>query len=221
MKRSIYLIAVFAITLATSAQVWAQSQQNQPLGDYARAAKKAKGSTQTTPAGKVYDNDNLPKATSISVVGDSSAPAADPNNDASKNADGTPKQDVQSGDKNNEPNLKAGQSADERQKALDAWKDKLGVEQEKIGKMAHELELIQREYQVKQAEFWANTAERAQNPSAFREQDDKFKQEITDKQKSLDDEKTKLGEMQDDARKAGAPNSVIEGDSSSEKNDKN
>lgn len=220
MKRSIYSIAVLAIALATSAMVSAQSQ-SQPLGDYARAVKKAKGSTQAKQAGKVYDNDNMPKATSPSIVGDSSAPAADQNNDPSKNPDGTPKQDAQSADKKDEPKLKAGQSADERQKALDAWKDKLAGEQDKIGKMSHELELVQREYQVKQAEFWANTAERAQNPSAFREQDDKFKQEITDKQKLLDDEKTKLGEMQDDARKAGAPNSVVEGDSSSEKNEKN
>lgn len=221
MKRSIYLVAVLATTLALSALVSAQSQQNQPLGDYARAAKKAKASTQTKPAAKVYDNDNLPKTTSLSVVGDSSAPAADQNNDASKNPDGTPKQDAQSADKKDEPKLNVGQSAGDRQKALDAWKDKLAGEQEKIGKMSHELELAQREYQIKQTEFWANTAERVQNPNAFREQDDKFKQELADKQKSLDEEKAKLSEMQDDARKAGAPNSVVESDSSPEKNDKN
>jgi hypothetical protein len=221
MKRAIYLIAVLAITLAANALVLAQSQQNQPLGDYARAVKKAKSSTQATPAGKVYDNDNLPKSTSISIVGGASAPAADQDNDAAKAADTTPKQDAQSGDKKDEPKLSAGQSAGDRQKALDAWKDKLAGEQEKIGKMSHELEQAQREYQIKQAEFWANTAERAQDPNAFREKDDKFKLEIADKQKLLDDEKAKLSEMQDDARKAGAPNSVIESDSSSEKNEKN
>lgn len=216
MKRSVSLIAAFAISLATSALVSAQSQQSPSLGDYARAVKKAKDSTQAKPAGKVYDNDNLPQSPSISVVGTLSTPV-DQTADA-KTPDGTPKQDAQSGDKKEEPTLKAGQSADERQKALDAWKEKLAGEQEKISKMSQDLELANREYQVKQVEFWANTAERAQDPSAFSQQDDKFKQEIAAKQKLLDDEKTKLGEMQDDARKAGAPSSVIEGDSSPQKN---
>ena len=207
MKRSIYLIAALAMTLATSVLASAQSQ-SQPLGDYARAAKKAKRSTEAKPAAKVYDNDNLPQSTSLSVVGAR----------AEQNPDGTNKQDAQSSDKKNEPALKAGQSAGDRQKALDAWKDKLAGEQEKIGKMSHEIEVVKREYQLKQAEFYANGVERAQNPDGLKRDNDKYQKEIDEKQKQLDDEKTKMSEMQDDARKAGAPSSVTERDSGSEKN---
>jgi len=219
MKRSTYfLITVITATL-TAALASAQTQ-TQPLGDYARAAKKAKASTAAKEPAKIYDNDNLPKATSISVVGDAAASAsADPNGaSAENNTDNTPKQDAQSADKKKEPELKPGQSVEERQKALDAWKDKLAGEQEKINKLSHELEIAQREHDIKAAEFYANTAERVQNPNAFREQDDKYKKEIADKQKLLDDEKAKLNDLQDDARKAGAPSSVIEGDSGTGKN---
>ena len=219
MKRSTYAyVALIAMALAAASTASAQSQ-SQPLGDYARAAKKAKSSSAAKPAAKVYDNDNLPQNTAISVVGNaSSTPAGDQNAVDSKDPDGTPKQDAAPADKKTEPELKPGQSAEERQNALDAWKDKLAGEQEKIGKLSHELEIAQREYQIKAAEFYANTAERVQNPNAFREQDEKYKQEIADKQKQLDDEKGKFSGMQDDARKAGAPSSVIDGDSQSDKN---
>jgi hypothetical protein len=221
MRRSVgFLIAVILVAVVGSRVASAQSQ-TQSLGDYARAVKKAKAqsASEAKPSSKVYDNDNLPQTTPISVVGNSTPSTASDGSNASddKNPDGTPKQDAQSSDKKKEPELKPGQPSDERQKALDAWKDKLAGEQEKISKLSHELEIAQREYQIKIAEFYANTAERAQNPSAFHDEDEKFKQEIADKQKLLDDEKAKLNEMQDDARKAGAPSSVIEGEPASEK----
>jgi len=219
MKRSVYfLIAV--ITVALAAGLASAQTQTQPLGDYARAAKKAKASTAAKESAKLYDNDNLPRTTSISVVGETSpnANADQSSASAEKVPDGTPKQDAESSDKKKEPEIKPGQSVDERQRALDAWKDKLTGEQEKISKLSHDLDLAKREYDIKAAEFYANTAERTQNPNAFREQDDKYKQEIADKQKLMDDEKAKLSEMQDDARKAGAPSSVIEGDSDANKN---
>lgn len=212
MKRSAFCAAMIALVLVTCTMTLAQNQ-TQPLGDYARAVKKAKGSSPAPKDAKVYDNDNLPKTTSISVVGGTASHDSTQNASDQSTTEAAQKSNAEVGNKKDEPQLTPGQSADERQKTLDDWKSKLSGQQEKINKISHELELLQREHQIKAAEFYANTAERVQNPNAFRDEDDKFKAKIADKQKELDDAKSKLTDMQDDARKSGAPNSVIEGDS--------
>jgi hypothetical protein len=230
MKRMFLLLATLIITSMLMTTVAAAQSQNQPLGDYARAVKKTKNPPATSNAAKtVYDNDNMPKFTSISVVGDASQSSDDTkeaknaedqdkgNNpedqDKTKNPDEAAKQDDKSADKSakkDDPKLKAGQSAEERQKALDAWKDKLSGQQDKINLLSRELDVLQREHQLKAAEFYADTARRTQNPNGFAEEDAKSKQQIADKQKQLDDAKSKLTSMQDEARKAGAPNSITQ-----------
>lgn len=214
MNRSISVWVVAIVLSLVATNIVAAQSQTQPLGDYARAVKKGKRPPDAKTAPKVYDNDNLPASTSISVVGDSSS--SDQKNgdsqdqDKAKNPDGTKKQDDSSGEKKPEPKLKEGQSAEERQKALDHWKDKLGEQKDKISLVSRELDVLQRERQLKFAEFYSDTARRTQNPNGFVDEDAKYKQQIADKQKQLDDAKGKLNDMQDDARKSGAPNSVIE-----------
>jgi hypothetical protein len=194
----------------------AAQSQTQSLGDYARAVKKTKNPSTATGTPKVYDNDNLPANTSISVVGDTSEPAADQKKDGeqdqdkAKNPDGTVKQDDKSGEKKPDPQLKAGQSAEDRQKALDFWRGKLDGQKDKLNLLTRELDVLQRERQMKYAQFYTDGARRAQNPNGFASEDAKYKQEIADKQKQLDDAKHKLDDMQDEARKSGAPNSVTE-----------
>jgi hypothetical protein len=58
---------------------------------------------------------------------------------------------------------------------------------------------------VKSAEFYSNPANMAQHPKGFSKDDADFKQKIADKQKELDAAKGQLSDMQDQARKAGAP----------------
>ena len=189
----------------------AQSSQ-QSLGDYARAIKKSKGVPATPDQKKVYDNDNLPANSSISVVGNApAAPATNAPTDQAKDASASAQ--ATGDDKKDEkkdPEIKAGQSASERKEALDAWKQKLDDQSTKVNSVAHELDLLQREYRVKSSEFYSNTANRAQNPTGFAKDDADYKQKIADKQKELDDAKAKLSQVQDDARKAGAPNSVTD-----------
>jgi len=217
MKRLFSLFTAAVIITFTASNFSAAQSQTHPsesLGDIARAAKKTKSAPA---ASKVYDNDNIPKITSISVVGDEgSATASDQkkadgqDQDQTKNPDGTPKKDGQTGDQKPEVQLKPGQSAEERQKALDQWKDKLAGQKDKISLLSRELDVLEREHQLKAAEFYADTGRRTQNPNGFSEEDAKYKQQIADKQKQLDDAKGKLNEMEDEARKAGAPNSITE-----------
>ncbi len=202
------------VFLAVCAGVTVAQSSQESLGDYARAIKKAKAVPVAPDQKKVYENDNLPTTSSISVVGNApAAPAADAvPADQGKDAN-TPTQPGTGDDKKGEkkdPEIKPGQTADERKEALDSWKQKLSAQSDKVNGLSHELDLLQREYRVKSAEYYANTANRAQNPTGFAKDDADFKQKITDKQKELDDAKAKLNGMQDDARKAGAPNSVAE-----------
>lgn len=197
MKRTFYfLLAVSLFLLTIIAGSFAQSQ-NASLADLARATKKKNANAPKTAT--VYDNDNLPKATSISVVG-SNLP------DQPKDSG----QDATAAGKKTEPQLKAGQSSDDRKQALDALKARLDEQKSKISLLSRELDVMQREYQVKAAEFNGDVARRAQNPAGFEADDAKYKAQIADRQKALDDAKAKLTDMQDQARKAGAPNSITE-----------
>ena len=211
MKRSfLWMVLIVAASTLTLAQSQTGSQ-NQSLGDYARTLKKAKPAPDSTTASKVYDNDNLPSNTNISVVGNSKPDVSSDANkgdnpDQAKNPDDSAKKD----EKKDENPLKPGQSADERQQALNAWKEKLAAQKDKISLLSRELDVLQREHQIKSAEFYADTARRTQNPNGFVDDDNKYKKEIADKQKQLDDARSKLSAMQDEARKSGAPNSITE-----------
>jgi len=215
MKRSLSLWVGLIVLIAAASTMASGQAQQQPLGDYARAVKRTKAPAAKT-AAKVYDNDNLPPAASINVVGDNAKPASDQKDDANpdpdkpKNPEDAAKQEAPTGEKKPEAQLKAGQSAEERQKALDAVKEKLAGQKDKISLLSRELDVLQREHQLKAAEFYANTPRRTQNPNGFKDEDAKYKQQIADKQKQLDEAKGKLSGMEDEAHKAGAPNSITQ-----------
>jgi len=203
------LTALLFVTVCAGLAVGQTPQES--LGDYARAVKKTKGAPAMPAQKKVYDNDNLPTTSSISVVGRApAAPAAadDQAKDASSATQPATGEDKK--DEKKDPEIKVGQSAADRKEALDSWKQKLDAQSDKVNGLSHELDLLQREYRVKSAEFYSNTANRAQNPTGFAKDDADYKQKIADKQKEFDDAKAKLSEMQDDARKAGAPASVTD-----------
>jgi hypothetical protein len=204
------LIVLLSSSVCAGVAVAQSSQES--LGNYARALKKSRGAPPTDQK-KVYDNDNMPANSSISVVGSAPAAPATDSAAAAQPKDASTAAPAAGDDKKDEkkdPEIKAGQSASDRKEAVDAWKQKLDGQSGKVTSLAHELDLLQREYRVKSSEFYANTANRAQNPTGFAKDDADYKQKIADKQKELDDAKAKLSEMQDDARKDGAPNSVTD-----------
>jgi hypothetical protein len=220
MKRAFYFllttVAAFTLANATAAQ-----SQNESLGDYARAVKKTKPSPTGKAAPKVYENESLPAGATLSVVGNPSAndsadkmdqqktsdtkadgKAPDPSKPDAKTADASDKkQDVQ---------LKPGQSAQDRAKAIEGLKKKLDDQKDKISLLSRELDVLQREYQLKVSEFYSDAAARVQNPNGLVEIDEKYKQQIADKQKSLDDANAAMTAMQDEGRRSGAPNSALE-----------
>ena len=211
MKRLLFVV-MLALIAITAADAAAQIP-NPALGDYARAVKKSK--PESRKASKTYDNDNLPNKSKLSVVGSAPSEAAADQDNKDQNKASTATKDADQKDDSSKKaedasELKAGQSSEERKKALADWKQKIDGQKGKVELLSRELEVLQRERQIKKAEFDSSTARTIQNPRGFDEEDAKYKQQIADKQKIFDDAKGKLSEMQDRARKDGVPSAAAE-----------
>ena len=76
--------------------------------------------------------------------------------------------------------------------------------------LGREFDVLQREYQIRAAAMYADAGNRMRNSADWDKQDTQYKQQIADKQKSLDDAKQKLEDLQEEARKAGASASARE-----------
>jgi hypothetical protein len=203
MKRvtHVWIAAVILAGLMASYAGAQDSTAPQPsLGDIARAQRKDK----KTASAKQFDNDNLPMDDKLSVVGagttgsaDSPQAAADANQ-PDKKADPNP------------PSIQPGQSAEDRQKTYDAWKDKLAAQKDKTALLSRELDVEQREYQLRAAAMYADAGNRLRNSAEWDKEDADYKKKIEEKKKAVDEAKQQMDDMQEEARKAGVPASVRE-----------
>jgi hypothetical protein len=239
MKRIAYSAIGLALSLSllglpASAQQPANSQSSasgtpsgSSLGDYARQVRKDPGAAQKK---KVFDNDNLPVDDKLSIVGPT--PASTPSSDTSaeaKPADSATAApasiDAKAGSTDAKPGTNAQtqlkivpKTAEEEAAAKDAdkqaamkqWADKIAAQKDQIDLIARELDVLQREYQIRAAAMYADAGNRMRNSGDWDKQDTQYKQQIADKQKSLEEAKQKLDDMQEGARKAGVPASVSE-----------
>jgi len=197
MKRITLIGFSFALStalLATTAvaQTTAPAQDQSSLGDYARKIRKDPGTPKAKP--KVFDNDNLPTDDKLSVVGQQSA----------ANAGGAAPAD----DKN--AAAKADDDEAKKQAAWKAWQTKLTSQKDQVDLAGRELDVLQREYQLRAAAMYADAGNRMRNSAEWDKEDADYKQKIADKQKAVETAKTKLGDMQEEARKDGVPSSMIE-----------
>ena len=228
-----------AVILTLACGIAMAQSQNESLGDYARAVRKAKPESDADTS-KVYDNDNLSTQGTVSVVGaqsaqsdesqdqnqstektsdqsaDKASGSADKTQDASNsdankteaNADSADKDQIKG--KKDEPLLKPGQSDEERDKALAALKTRLAAQRDKVSLLSRELDVLKGEYNLKSTQFYNDAVRRAQNQSGLLPDDAAYKQKIADKQKALDEANAELTDMQDKARRQGAPDSALE-----------
>jgi hypothetical protein len=183
-------LAATFLVLSGCVLAGAQLPQSEPqsLGDYARAVRKNK-SQDTKPSQTVYDNDNLPSQTSLSVVGNSSSDAKDTNK---PEANGQPQTNADDASK-----VKPGQSIGDREKAYDTWKQKIDAQKEKVDQLARDLDNVKNHpTSTTTVPVWPYNQDQ--------------QKEVEDKQKALDQAKAELDQMQEEARKAGVPNSVAQ-----------
>jgi hypothetical protein len=234
MKRIAYSAIGLALSLSllglpANAQQSANSQSSasgtpsgSSLGAYARQVRKDPGAPQKK---KVFDNDNLPVDDKLSIVGPTpaSTPSADTSADAKAADSAAPAPASSSSDAkpgtNAQTQLKiVPKTADEeaaskdadKQAAVKQWADKLAAQKDQIDLITRELDVLQREYQIRAAAMYADAGNRMRNSGDWDKQDTQYKQQIADKQKSLEEAKQKLDDMQEGARKAGVPASVSE-----------
>jgi hypothetical protein len=186
MKRLVFGgFAVILVVLATAMMAGAQSD-SPSLGDYARSMRKNKAQD-TTATQKIYDNDNLPAEPSISVVGGSTASNENGNTNSAAQAPQGPSDPSQ---------IKPGQSEEARQKAYAAWKQRIDQQRQKIDQLASDVQSYTHGATMPIAQTWPYNQQ--------------YQQGLADKQKALDQAKAELGEMQEQARRAGVPSAVIE-----------
>src|SRR5271155_784965 len=187
-----FVFALFAALVSSAvAQAAAPAQDQSSLGNYAKKIRKDPGTAKARP--KVFDNDNLPTEDKLSVIGlQSPGGAAAPVEDkdaASKSAD---------------------EDQAKKQAAWKSWQGKLTAQKDQIDLASRELDVLQREYQLRAAAMYADAGNRMRNETQWDKQDADYKQKIADRQKAVEDAKQKLGDMQEEARKDGVPNSMIE-----------
>jgi hypothetical protein len=212
MKRIAHIglgLAVFTLLLASAAAQTSQVPPGQTsLGDYARKVRKDPAAPAAKP--KVFDNDNIPTTDKLSVVGPKPTEAAN----AAATPPGAAEKSPASTDKKAAGEAKSKESeGDDQAKKEAAWKEwqaKLVAQKNEIDLAARELDVLQREYQLRAAAMYADAGNRIRNQAQWDKQDADYKQKLADKQKAVDDAKQKLSDMQEEARKAGVPASMIE-----------
>lgn len=187
----------------------------QSLGQYARQVRKNPDAASKP---KVFDNDNLPKNDKLSIVGNAAppAPAAEAKPAEATKAEGAqpaenkPPTGAATGTKaaTTEPAKKAPEDQASKENALKQWDDRINAQKQQIDLLSRELDVLQREYQLRAAAMYADAGNRLRNQTDWDKQDAQYKQQIADKQKTLDDAKEKLTDLQEQARKAGMPEST-------------
>ena len=190
MKRTKCMAMAILLLLAASG-VSAQS-----LGDYARAARKKKPEGSTA---HHYDNDNLPTGDVLSVVGPPASSDANTSNGEAKAA----------------PPAPSASDAD-RQRKAEEWKQKLEQQKQKVDALNHELDLDQRELQLRAVQLNADPTVRLRDGGQWDKKEAQFKSDVEEKQKSLNEARQQLDDIQDQAHKAGA----VRSDSDSNDKDK-
>jgi hypothetical protein len=185
----------------------------QSLGSYARQVRK---SPETGNKPKVFDNDNLPKSDHLSIVGKPQAPANEQPQTEAKTENAPPAATAEASNEakpattEKTPASKAPEDEASKQTAWKQWGDKIRSQQQQIDLLSRELDVLQREYQIRAAAMYADAGNRLRNQADWDKQDTQYKQQIADKQKAVDEAKEKLEDLQENARKAGAPASVQE-----------
>ena len=179
-------VAVFVVFVVTSAA------DGQSLGETARKLRQNKPAETSS---RVITNDDLRQALT--------AEPAKPEPDESRNGADIAKPSSDEAAKAASEGKKSDPEAD--QEKLDAdWKARIDAQKQQIDGVAHELDLLQRENKLRAAAYYADAGTRLRNQQSYAADDRKYQKEIADKQKALDDAKTKLSDLQEQARKAGA-----------------
>lgn len=199
MKRH-HKIACLAIAILFQTVAFAQ----QSLGDAARAAQTHKNSSASK---KVITNDDIESAGPITqtAVPEAKAPEARSAETAPAKGESTPATE--------------GKPAEAKAPAMDSksviasvadWKNRLDGQKKVVADLGRELNLMEREHQVRVATYYADAGNQLRDSKKWFEDEKKWEEDHAARQKDVADAKQKLEDMRDEARRAGAPASILE-----------
>lgn len=179
------------IALGTALLFGVSGANAQSLGDVARSNRKSKAHQSTT--AHQFDNDNLPYAQQVSVVGPPPAavaqaePAKEPANASSSPGETKPPEAKTAAPGNKPP-------------AVDS-KTRIEAQKQKIETLSKELDIYQREYRLRAVAMYSDAGNRLRNSAQWDKEDAQYKVDLAEKQKTLDSAKQDLKDMEEQARK--------------------
>ena len=181
--RILYVMAALALSCA----MYASAQES--LGDVARQQRQSMRPSSK----KVVTNDEIPM-----VETPAAAPAAGAAAAAAASDEGKAAKD----EKGAKPDA-AESSAEDKAKLAASLKARIDEQKKSIAQLEREIDVAQREYRLKVAVYYADAGNNLRDSKKWAEDDRKQRTEIETKQKSLDDAKQRLTDLQEQARKAG------------------
>ena len=175
---------LFLLALMSMFATAATAQQS--LGDAARANRAKKHATANTN----LDDDNFARTT---------APSAEP----------APKEDAASKDAS-KAEEKSGESKDAKKDAAetqtqknDKLKSQIEAQKKEIATLQRELDIAERETRLRAAAYYADAGVMLRDQAKYAEDSRKAQAEIDTKKQALSAAQEKLGDLQEQARKAG------------------
>jgi hypothetical protein len=175
MNRLYLLLVTLVFTAGAAAQ--------QSLGDVARQARAER----KAPATMRFDDDYLRRSSSglVSTVGQDTTKEADQTGKAPEGKDQDKKQT-------------------EKSKSED-WTRKVDDQKKEIATLQRELDILQREQRLRAAAFYGDAGTQLRDQGKFAQDSRQEQEQIDAKKQALDTAQQKLGDLQEQARKAGAP----------------
>jgi polyhydroxyalkanoate synthesis regulator phasin len=184
------------VVLAVFAAMTAGMAVAQSLGDVAREQRKKKAD-KPVPT-KVYTDDDIPSDNRLK-----DKPAEAPANPAAS-PDGKNPDAKAAGDKKPAPG-----SVDEYKEKAAEWKKKIDAQKKVVEGLQQQLDGLQQQYRLRATAYYTDAGLRLRDGgSKWGDDEQSFRKAIDEKQKEVDAAKQKLADLQDEAHRAGAPNSV-------------
>src|SRR3954467_1704629 len=168
MKR---LLLVFSAMLLAATLACAQEVS---LGDAARAAREKKGGT--SPNGKVYDNENLPRGGNISTTTGDFAGVPTPPASKSKSSSATSTSASNSSAPSTSAKDKDGKDVSAEQAAkeqADEYRQKVDDAKKAISSLEHEIDIMNRENRLKAAAYYGDAGTKLRDGQKYQAEDQK------------------------------------------------
>jgi len=103
--------------------------------------------------------------------------------------------------------IKVGDSAADRQKAWEAWRDKIGKQKETVESLQKDTEQMEKANQLRMNTYMGSGQSRIYGGAQEAKAELDIQAQVEKKKKEIDDAKKTLDDMQEEARRAGVPSS--------------